>query len=362
MYNRVMHSYSRFKKFGLFLFFAVFLFSACTAPSSDSITFEAMNTVMSVKSNGKNAAKANQKVRERLIQIENLLSVTDENSEIFKINHQSENLKTSGNENQVYFVSKETAFLFDFSLKMAQKTDGALNPCLYAITSDWGFTTGNYRIPSDDEISQNLKFTDYKKASAFTENNSIELPAGTQVDFGAVAKGFAGDEAIKILAENGINSAVLDLGGNIQLLGEKNSKNGEKSLWKIGLKSPFGGEPVIALELKDCAVITSGGYERFFTADDGQNYIHIFDGKTGRPVKNDLASVTIIAPSGLYADSLSTAIFVMGKDTAVNFWRQNSDFEMILITNSNQLFYTSGLRSAISVLEEFSEISVIEKS
>ncbi len=357
-----MHSYSRFKKSGVFLFFAVFLFSACTASSSDSITFEAMNTVMSVKSNGKKAAKANQKVRERFIQIENLLSVTNENSEIFKINHQSENLKNSGNkENQIYFVSEETFFLFDFSLKMAQKTDGALNPCLYAITSDWGFTTGNYRIPADDEILQNLKFTDYKKAFAFTENNSITLPAGTQLDFGAVAKGFAGDEAIKILSESGIESAVLDLGGNIQLLGGKKSKNGEKSLWKIGLKSPFGGEPVIALELKDCAVITSGGYERFFTADDGQNYIHIFDGKTGRPVKNELASVTIIASSGLYADSLSTAIFVMGKDTAVNFWRQNSDFEMILITNSNQLFYTSGLRGSISILEDFSEFSVIEK-
>ncbi|MBO6100321.1 MAG: FAD:protein FMN transferase, partial [Spirochaetaceae bacterium] len=177
------------------------------------------------------------------------------------------------------------------------------------------------------------------------------------LDFGAIGKGYTGDEVIKLLKDNGIKSALLDLGGNIQALGKK----ADGTEWTIGIKSPWTGKAVAAIKIADRAVITSGGYERFFTADDGHNYIHIFDSKTGRPVDNGIAGVTIIAESGLYADALSTTMFVMGLEDAAAYWRHNSDFEMIIFTENQDLYYTEGLQEKLNLLADFNSVNVIHK-
>lgn len=358
----------------LFVFCSGFLFS-CRSESKSSVQFRAMNTYMSVTSYGKKASEANRKVRERIESLEKYFSVTIPESEVYRINESSEN--------QIEIIHDETKNLLEFSLGIAEKTDGALNPCLYPVIKLWGFTQGEYRVPSESEIKDALKKTDFRVLKILESGTEIQknaenffsedafafhsVPAGKRyflrknpgmmVDFGAVAKGFSGDEALKILEENGIKSALLDLGGNIQVLGAKP----DGSEWNIGIKNPWeAGNPVCGIKLKDKSVVTSGGYERFFFDENGKKYIHIFDSSTGFPVENELESVTVIADSGLYADSLSTSLFVMGTEKASGFWKKSRDFEMVLITKDARLFYTSGIKDKISAFYDFSEISVIE--
>lgn len=322
-------------------------------PKSNKLSFEAMNTFMLIQSYGKNSEQANLEIEKEILNLEKLISTTNEESQIYQLNHL---------ENPKLLLSPHSSQIIHYALNMAQKTDGALNPALYPITQTWGFTTGNYRVPEDKEIANLLPLTDYKKISFSTENqNEIALEQGMMLDLGSLGKGYAGDLAIEILKKYGIKSAILDLGGNIQTLGKK--PDGKS--WAIGIKNPWAKNVVAGLTVNDMAVITSGGYERYFTADDGKDYIHIFDGKTGRPVNNDLASVTIVTQKGIYGDSLSTALFVMGKDQAVNYWKKHhlepdQNFDLLLITNDEELIYSPGLQGKLQILANFSEITVID--
>lgn len=300
---------------------------------------------MTIQAYGKNAAKANEEVQNRINIIENAISTTKEDSLICRLN--------SGYESSVK-ADNDTYNLIDFGLYISEKTDGALNIALYPVTSAWGFTTENYRVPSDEEIRKLLKYTDYSKIT-LSSKNEVTLQEGMKLDLGAIGKGFAGDRAIDILKNNGITSALLDLGGNIQTIGLKP----DGSEWTIGIKNPWDGTIAAGLKINNQAVITSGGYERFFTGDDGKKYIHIFDSKTGRPVENDLASVSIITNSGLYGDALSTALFVMGLDKAIDFWKSNRDFEMIIITEPGDIYYTANLSEKINLISEFNSINII---
>lgn len=321
-----------------------------SSTASDLLTFEAMNTFMSIKSFGNKASSANKAAKSKILETEKLISVTDSHSEVFKINNSN---------NTIILLSDELAELTFSSLAAADKTQGAFNPFLYPITKEWGFTTKNYHVPDNSRIQELLPLTDYKKARLECKN-LIKEPQ-MQLDFGGIGKGYAGDLAIEVLKENGIKSAVLDLGGNIQLLGSK----ADGSDWKIGLRNPWeeAAKPVFALKLSDCAVITSGGYERFFTGDDGKEYIHIFDSRTGRPVDNELVSVTIITKKGITGDLLSTALFAMGKEKAIDFWKNclDYDFEIILLCKDYSAVISEGIEKRITSLADFSKVEVCKK-
>lgn len=336
-------------KKSIFVLPLICLFLISCSEKSDLKSFEAMNTFMTVKSCGKNAVKVNELIKNRIGDIENSISVTKENSDVFKINS-----GTAGR----YEVSEDTIFLMEYTSAFYEKSEGILNPALYPVIKAWGFTTGNYRVPEQKEIDSLLKNTVFEKVDFNSDKNGnfVSVPEKMQLDFGAVGKGYAGDMAIKILRKNGIKSAILDLGGNVQALGKKP----DGTDWNVGIKSPFTGNAVLAVKISDLSVITSGGYERYFTGDDGKKYIHIFDSKNGRPVQNDCASVTIVCKSGLYADCLSTTLFAMGKEKAYAFWKKYGDFDYILITEDNQLFYTAGLKDRLKVIGDFSKVSLLE--
>lgn len=340
--------------------FALFLLSGCSNESTKA--FQAMNTLMTVRSFGLKSEKANKAVQKRISELEETISTTRTTSEIFVLNH--------SNDGKGIF-SKDASILLDFSLSMAKKTNGALNPCLYPITTAWGFTTENFRVPPQTEIDSLLPLTDFTKVQTIKAESqgkktavvSVILPQfnrkNMQLDFGAVGKGYAGDEAIKILKSCGIKSAILDLGGNVQVLGGKKSSDGSVSDWNIGVKSPWGGEPAGGVKIRDKCVITSGGYERYFEDENGKRYIHIMDSKTGRPAEPDVASVTIVADTGIYGDALSTALFVMGKEKAIEFWRTYNDFEMIIIIDQDSIAFTEGLKDSFKLLQPFKNIQII---
>lgn len=331
-------------KKSFFLLSAFILLFASCSDVNEQISFTAMNTYMAVRSYGKgsSAKAANARIKEEIEKLENIISVTKEESDLYKINNS--NLQT-------FTLQPDTAFLLEETKKIYEKTDGALNPALYPVIKEWGFTTENYKIPSEERIRELLSLTDFSKIEISKENLLlIKKTSGMQLDFGAVGKGYAGDLAVKILKESGIKSALLDFGGNIQVLGTK--PDGKD--WTVGIKNPWGGEPLAAVKLSDSCMITSGGYERFFIGEDGKRYIHIFDGKTGSPVENNLESVTIICKSGLYGDALSTSLFVMGLDKAVDFWRSSGrDFDFVIITKDKEIFYSKNLEDSLTLLFDF---------
>ena len=162
-----------------------------------------------------------------------------------------------------------------------------------------------------------------------TGGGEAALPDGYMVDLGAVAKGYLGDKLAEMLKDDGVTSALLDLGGNIRAVGEKP----DGSPWRIAVRDPAGEGVIGTLPLRDETAATSGGYERYFVDEDGEIRWHIIDPATGYPAKAGLISVTVIGKDGLRCDGLSTALFVMGREKSVSFWRERRDFEMILVTD-----------------------------
>lgn len=294
-----------------------------------STSFFAMNTPMSVQIDGDETLLRG--VEDLVYSLERKLSVTDEKSEIFAIN------SNGGGE-----VSSETAELIEFALDMCESTDGALDITIYPVVRAWGFTANDvdyeYRVLGDDEISELLALVDYRKVEI--SDNSVTLGEGMMLDLGAVAKGYASDEIAGYLREKGVRSALLNLGGNIYALGKK--PNGVK--WMVGVKSPERGI-IGTLQVEDAAVVTSGGYERWFSIDGVTTYCHIIDPATGRPVDYDsgFRSVTVVGESGARCDALSTALFVMGPDAAYDYWREHGGFEAVFLTVDGDLLVTEGL-------------------
>ena len=305
--------------------------------------FFAMDTYMTFTAYGEDAEEALDQAQEEIRTLESAWSVTDEESEIWQVNHSEGNPVT---------LSEDTAAVVQFALDMAAKTDGALEPTIYPVLSAWGFTTDENRIPGEDEIKGLLENVGYEKVEL--NGNEIRLPQGMELDLGAVGKGYAGDLTAALLEEDGITSALLDIGGNIQAIGSRP----DGSDWRLGIRSPFGEGMLGALSVSDCAVVTSGNYERYFVGEDGKEYGHIIDPETGYPVDNGLASVTIIADEGKMGDALSTSMFVKGLNGAADYWREHQDFEMIIVTEDGQVYLTEGVEDRFSLGSSFSNLDL----
>ncbi len=302
----------------------------------------AMDTYMTVTAYGKGCETAVDEAIDEINRIDELLSVSNEDSEVYILNE-------SGSE----IVSDDTKKLIEASLDLYEKSAGAYDITIYPLMVKWGFTTGSYKVPSKDELSTLLKNVDAGKIEFDKESGFVSLPNGMQIDLGAIAKGYTSQRIMQIYENNGIDCGLVSLGGNIQAYGKKY----DDSLWKIAIENPKDTADYIGvIQVEDKAVITSGGYERFFE-EDGEVYHHIIDPKTGYPAKSGLSSVTIVSDDGMYADGLSTTLFVMGKEEAVKLWKQSEyDFEMVLVTDEGDIYITDGLKDSFSSEYEYEVI------
>lgn len=296
----------------------------CSNDAYASKTFFAMDTVMSVSYAGDGALFPE---IESLIQnLEKKVSVTDETSFIYALNRRGERV-----------TDEECVSLIRRCAELSALTNGAFDATVYPLVRSWGFTTGQNRVPSDEEISSLLPLVGYEKIDL---SDGVTLPTGTEIDLGAIAKGYLSDVLISYLKNAGVTSAVLNLGGNVYALGKKQSG----SLWRVAVSSPDSDGYVGTLEVSDLAVITSGIYERYFE-QDGVRYGHIIDPFTGKPVDGDLLSVTVVGENGATCDALSTALFVMGKDKAISFAKQH-DLSVILVDTARKTYVSESLSSS----------------
>lgn len=327
---------------------AAFLLTGCSgapAQEPETATFFAMDTAMDFTVYG-DAALLDE--AETLIgSLEEQVSVTDEHSNIYAIDHTG-----SGS------LSGNAAELMAQALELCRRTGGALDISVYPIVRAWGFTTGSYQVPDEETIQSLLPLVDYTQIQYDAATGVVTLPEGMEIDLGSVAKGYAGQLAAQMLREHGVQSALLNLGGNVQTVGTKL----DGSPWQIGIKDPQGEDAMMVLSVEDQAVVTSGGYERYFE-QDGQSYWHIMDPSTGHPADSGLLSVTIVGDEGVVCDGLSTALFVMGLEKAADLWAQSGDFEAVFVTASGEVYITEGLRDHFALTERYADtpVSVIER-
>ena len=327
---------------------ALLFLTGCSAESSPEPvqgTFFAMDTVMDFTIYGESGLI--DQSESLITSLESLVSVTDADSELYAINQTGSGMLT-----------EEASSLMKQALEICRRTDGALDLSIYPIVRAWGFTTGSYQVPDEAEIQALLPLVDYRKIQYDAATGTVTLPEGMEIDLGSVAKGYAGQLAAQMLREHGVQSALLNLGGNVQTVGTKP----DGSPWQIGIKDPQGEDAMMVLSVEDQAVVTSGGYERYFE-QDGQTYWHIMDPSTGHPADSGLISVTIVGDEGVGCDGLSTALFVMGLEKAADLWAQSGDFEAVFVTASGEVYITEGLRDRFALTEQYADtpVSVIER-
>ena len=325
---------------------ALLLTAACGAQQPERRTIFAMSTVMDLQAYGPHAKAGLDSAQGEIERLEGLLSVTKETSEVARLNE-------SGGAWQD--VSPETGELLDFSLDLGRKTGGALNIALYPIVKEWGFTTGEYQVPQPERLAALLAYTDESLVQYDPAAGRVLVPAGMEIDLGAVAKGYAGDRAAQAMRDQGVTSAILSLGGNIVAVGAKP----DGSDWTVAVQDPEDSAKVVcALQVKDQSVVTSGGYERYFAAD-GKTYWHIIDPATGYPADSGVISATVVGADGALCDGLSTAFFVMGAEKAAEYWQESGDdFDFLLVREDHTLWATQGLEGRFETRDDYAGADV----
>jgi thiamine biosynthesis lipoprotein len=291
----------------------------------------AMDTIMMLTAYGPNGEEALAQAEQEIYALEDDLDPENPSGSVYALN---------ANAGSQVVVSQDCYNVMSTTMNYYYLSGGALDPGLYPIIKAWGFTTEEYRVPTQQELNALLSAKNTGTIALDEAACAATIPVGMEVSFGAVGKGYTAQRVMDLMAEAGVESAILSLGGNVQTLGDTKP---DGSQWQVAVTDPHDtGSYVGILSLGQAAVVTSGGYQRYFE-EDGVTYIHIIDPATGYPVDNDLLRVTVVTDDGAKADALSTTLFVMGQEKALEFYREQGDFELVLINTDNQVIVTPGL-------------------
>lgn len=304
-------------------------------------TFYALGTVIQFKAYGQNAENACDKATDKIYEIDNNMSVFIPDSEISKINQNAGIAETT--------VSADTYYVISQAIKYSSISKGAFDPTIRPMTSLWGILTENASIPDKDEIDRDISLVNYRDIILNDKALSVRLKSRNQaLDLGAIAKGFAADQVKRIFSEYGIESAIIDLGGNISAMGCKS----DTTAWRIGIQDPLKrrGQFAGIINVSDKSVVTSGNYERYFI-NDGRRYHHLIDPVTGSPCDNGIISATIISDKSIDGDALSTCAFVMGLDKGLKLVESIEGIDAIFITEGKKIHITSGIVESFKVSE-----------
>ena len=261
---------------------------------------------------------------------EHLFSTTIEGSDIWNINHSSGNPVT---------VSDDTISLLQTALYYSKLSNGRVDLTVFPLSELWDFgSEGNSHRPSDDAIAEAVSHIDYH--AVHIDGNTVTLSdSESSVDLGFIAKGYIADRLKEYLVNQNVKNACISLGGNLITIGSK--PDGQP--YRIGIQKPFAaeGEIIAAIEVTDSSVVSSGVYERYFYENDVL-YHHLLDTATGYPMNNNIAGVTILAPSSVDADALSTTCFFLGLDAGMKLIESLDDTEVLFITTDGNIIRSDG--------------------
>ncbi len=295
-------------------------FSGCvSAQEPVTRTVFAMDTVITLTAYGKHADEALDAAVQKLNEYDTLLDV--DSGDIGNINtHAGEFVQ----------VGEEVYRLLSDCVELSRQTDGAFDITVGRYVDLWGFRSQT-RVSSDEEIAEAADFVGWEKIEL--ADGKIKIPTGMQLDLGAVAKGWAAGKLKEVIAEYGVESAILSLGGNVTTLGKKP----DGTLFNVAIRDPDDPDAYLdSVQVSDLAVVTSGSYMRYFD-QDGVRYHHIIDPKTGKPAESGLVSVTVMCTDDTAADALATAFFVMGAQKTADYLQTKPDIKVILVTSQGEI-------------------------
>lgn len=316
----------------------LFFINRDTAGQTYNYHHMAMDTTIELRLQAQSRREAEavkDEVFAEIVRLEGLFSRNLSGSDVERINH------AAGKE--AVAVSAETLTVAQAALEYSRLSEGAFDPTIAPLLNIWGFWDQRYRVPGPGEIEAVLPLVDYRLLEIDRKRGTVYLPeAGMSLDLGGIAKGYIVDRGMAVLSRAGIKHAFLNAGGDIALLGTK--PDGDP--WRIGVRHPREENEYIALiPLSGGAVVTSGDYERTFV-EDSVRYHHILDPSTGQPALS-LSSVTIVAPTAMEADALSTAVFVLGPRRGMALVEQLSGVEAVLVTADMEILISTGLQDTI---------------
>ena len=313
--------------------------------AQESIQVIAMDTAMVLTAYGKESTRAVYDAEEEVRRLDALLSRTSGSSEISMLN---------GAGGEMVPVGAEICTLIQTAGDFTEATGGAFDITIAPVVSAWGFTTDSYQVPDREALQTLLESVGMEQVHL--SGGSDRLDPGTMSDLGGIAKGYTADRVAEIFQEHAVPRGKVELGGNILVIGDKP----DGTAWRVGVQDPKHPDEadglVCVLNLTDAFAVTSGSYQRYFE-QDGKRYHHIIDPATGCPADSGLTSVTVVADSargnGTMCDALSTALFVMGEDKALDFWRSGVyDFQLVLVTEDGRVVVTEGLKDGFVEMEE----------
>lgn len=270
----------------------------------------------------------------RISDIESKMTVNAETSEIIELNR-------AAGKHEVQ-ISEDTYNVLQKGIYYSELSGGKFDITVGPVVKLWNINTPQAAVPDADKLKEAVKLVDYKKLHLDRDKMTVRLDEeGMEVDLGGVAKGYAADEVEKVLAENGVRHAIINLGGNVLTMGSK--PNGDP--WKVGIQNPTTpqGDYMGVVKLTNQTAVTSGIYERFFEKD-GKVYHHIMDVKTGYPVDNELESVTIITDKSSNGDGMSGVLFQLGVEKGMELAAKLQGIEAVFITKDKKIYVTAGLK------------------
>ena len=269
---------------------------------------------------------------------EAMLSRTKETSEIYQLNQ---------TQNTPFTLSAEALEVLMAGLEYSRLSNGSFDITVEPLTSLWNFGSSEQRLPKKEEIQTAIENIGYDYVKV--DGNTVTLEKEDMgIDLGAIAKGYIADKMKDFLISKGVNSAIINLGGNVLCIGSKP----DGSDFKIGIQKPFEdrNETIAVMELSDVSVVSSGIYERYFK-EDGKQYHHILNPSDGYPYDNDLLSVTIISDKSIDGDALSTTCFSLGVEKGMELINSLENTYAVFITKDDQLHYSDGFLENIKTID-----------
>ena len=288
-------------------------------------TIYAFDTVIEISVNDKNAKEIVNKSFEIIKKYEDEFSAFKPSSDVSILN-----------ESKNYKVSDDVYKIISNAISYSEKTNGYFDITIKNVMELWNINgTNEGRVPKDSEIDEALKKVGYKNISF--DGKTVVLSNNAKIDLGGIAKGYCTNKIRDLMKENNVKEALINMGGNIYVLGDRT--------FDIGLQSPDGvrGEHFGVCTVKNTSVVTSGAYERYFESD-GKKYHHIINPFTGKCAYSGLKSVTIIGENSEKCDAFSTAVYILGKDEGINILKNEPDLEYVIVTDDNNVYVSKNLK------------------
>lgn len=318
-----------------------FMLTGCTSKDTEPLeeTEFMLGTICTIKIYDNKSSEVMSKAFDRIKDIENKMSVNKDGTEVDAVD-------AAAGMSYVK-VSEDTFKVIKTGKEYSEKSGGKFDITIGPLVKLWGIGTDAAKLPSKSEIDDKRNLINYKDILLNETDKSVMLAKpGMELDLGGIAKGYSADEVARVLRENNVKHAIINLGGNVIVIND--NVNGKP--WNIGIQNPFDtrGEIVGTISATNKTIVTSGIYERFFEKD-GVRYHHILDPFTGYPMNSDLASVTVITDVSIDADAMTKNLFYLGSEKGLTYIQQSGNVEAVFITKDKKVYVTKGIKDNIKI-------------